>query len=271
MFTLNYLSAKSFMKNNLLRSFAVYSSDLLSLLLFFTSLISVIYFFLFDTKFFASLGVFTNEVTLGLASFIAVIEITALYFIHFYCKLRKTAFFSFCDNSEFTLYDTARFSLLILIVNIKKLFSLFVFFSPFLLTVSAIFYLHDSGYPQSIIYLFVSCSSLLFISGLVFFRMYILKYSLVPYVFINYRNLSVSDVFRKSDDMTDGKIIRLFILKTFNLPKKMLSLFLLPALYFLPYCLYSEYDFLLQKENPYSYSVNTDKSVVFYMKECENL
>ncbi len=271
MYTMNYLTAKSLIKNNIVRSFAVYCSDFLSFLLLITSSVSVIYLFIFDTTFFTSIGVFTNDLTLGIASFLAVTEITALYYIHYYFKLKKNIYFSVCDNAEITFYDTFRCSLLTLITLLKKMFTFFVFMSPFMLTVSAIYYLHENGYSQNVIYISVGCATLLFISGLVFFRMYILKYTLINYVFINNKNLPLSEIFRKAENLSDGKLIRLFILRIYNLPKKLLSVFLFPAVYYLPYCHFSEYDFLLQKENPYSVTLNTDKSVVFYMKEYGNI
>lgn len=270
MFRINYFTAKSLMKNNIIRSFFVYLSDYLSLILFFTSLISVFYLFIFDTTFLTSIGVYTNELTLGIVSFIAVSEITILYFIYYYAKLRKCEYFSVNIKTDITFYDTVRISILSLITLIKKIVLLFIFLSPFMLTVSATFILDDKMYPENVIYLFVGCASLLFVFGLIFYRMYILKFSLVNYVFLNNKNLSYTDIYNKAENMTDGKIIRLFILKTMNLPKKTASLLVFPSMYFLPFCLYSEYDFLLQKENPYPSDEDTEKSVVFYLRECEN-
>lgn len=270
MFRINHFTAKSLMKNNIIRSFFVYLSDYLSLILFFTSLISVFYLFIFDTTFLTSIGVYTNELTLGIVSFIAVSEITILYFIYYYAKLRKCEYFSVNIKTDITFYDTVRISILSLITLIKKIVLLFIFLSPFMLTVSATFILEDNLYPSDVIYVFVGCASLLFVFGLIFYRMYILKFSLVNYVFLNNKNLSYTDIYNKAENMTDGKIIRLFILKTMNLPKKTASLLVFPSMYFLPFCLYSEYDFLLQKENPYPSDEDTEKSVVFYLRECEN-
>ena len=84
MFRINHFTAKNLMKKNIIRSFMVYLSDYLSFILFFTSLISVFYLFIFDTSFLASIGVYTNELTLGIMSFIAVSEITILYFVVHY-------------------------------------------------------------------------------------------------------------------------------------------------------------------------------------------
>ncbi len=270
MFRINHFTAKSLMKNNIIRSFFFYLSDYLSLALCLTSLMSVIYLFIFDTSFLASIGVYTNELTLGIVSFIAVSEITILYFIYYYAKLRKCEYFSVNIKTDITFYDIVRFSILSLITFIKKIVLLFIFLSPFMLTVSATFILDDKMYPENVFYLFVGCASLLFVFGLIFYRMYILKFSLVNYVFLNNKNLSYTEIYNKSESMTDGKIIRLFILKTINLPKKTASLLVFPSMYFLPFCLYSEYDFLLQKENPYPSAEDTEKSVVFYLRECEN-
>lgn len=271
MFRMNHFTAKSLMKNNIIRSFLIYLSDYLSLVLFFTSLLSVIYLFIFDTSFLASVGVFKNELTLGVTSFIAVSEITALYFIYYYAKLRKCEYFSLNYQTDVTFYDTVRYSILSIFTFLKKTCLLFMFLSPFMLTVSSIFILEDKLYPEKVIYLFVGCASLLFAAGLIFYRMYILKYSLVTNVFLNNKNLSYSDIYNKVENLTDGKIIGLFILKVINMPERILSLFLIPAVYYLPFCLFSEYDFLLQKENPYPDKADTEKSVVFYLKECENL
>ncbi len=270
MFRINHFTAKSLMKNNIIRSFFFYLSDYLSLALCLTSLMSIIYLFIFDTSFLASIGVYTNELTLGIVSFIAVSEITILYFIYYYAKLRKCEHFSVNIKTDITFYDTVRFSILSLITLIKKIVLLFIFLSPFMLTVSATFILEDNLFSSEVIYVFVGCASLLFVFGLIFYRMYILKFSLVNYVFLNNKKLSYTEIYNKSESMTDGKIIRLFILKTMNLPKKTASLLVFPSIYFLPFCLYSEYDFLLQKENPYPSDGDTEKSVVFYLRECEN-
>lgn len=268
MYTINFINAKSMMKNNILRSFTVYVSEYLSLLLFITSLISVIYLFLFDTTFLDSLGVYSNDIILGIVSFFAVAEIMTLYFVYYYFRLKKVMYYSLY-NRDISFYETVRYSMLCIIAFVRKLFNLFVFMSPFMLMVSFIFLNEDNGLSSEVMYILVGCASLLFISGLCFFRMYILKYSLISYVYANNSSLSFSSVFRISDDITDGKIIRLFILKIINLPKRILSLLFLPAFYYLPCCLFCEYDFLLTKENPYSFCMNTEKSVVFYMKGCE--
>ena len=119
MFRMNRFTAKSLMKNNIIRSFLIYLSDYLSLVLFFTSLLSVIYLFIFDTSFLASVGVFKNELTLGVTSLIAVSEITALYFIYYYAKLRKCEYFSLNYQTDFNFYDTVRYSILSIFTFLK--------------------------------------------------------------------------------------------------------------------------------------------------------
>ena len=267
MYAMNFLSAHQLMKGNVIKSFTAYLSDILSFILFVTSSVSVIYFFLFDTSFLASIGVYENELTLGIASFFAVIELTALYFIHFYFRLKKNLYFSCSEKVKITFFDTIRAAVLAFVTFIKKLFALFAFMSPFLLSVSAIYFLIEGGYSQNVIFLCVGSSSLLFVFGLMFYRMYILKYSLIFYVLTNNGHLTLKEIYEVSENLTDGKIIGLFILKLLNIPKKLFSFFIIPLIYYLPYCKYCEYNFLLQKENPYSESMNTDKSVVFYVKK----
>lgn len=247
------------------KNFAIYLSDYLSFTLFLFTMIFVVYFLLFDTSYLASLGVFENEFILATVCAIASLEICGLFLSYNYFKLKKMIYFSRIDKF-IDLNVLTRFVCLRIISALVRLVSLLVFFSPFLLSLSGIFYLTENGISENVLFIVCMGSASLFIMSILSYSVFIQKLTFLYYDFIKAPYMNFKSLFKLSDENSDGNLFILFKLKLRNLPKKVISVFLFPAIYYLPSCLFDVYDFLYEKENPYPHKVNTEKTVVFYFE-----
>lgn len=264
MFKENYFNAKIKMKNNVLKSFLVYLSDYLSFLLFLMTTFFVLYFLIYDTSFASSLGIFDSDIVLGTVCAAASVESVALFILFFYVKLKKKAYFIGERNMTFSFHSVIKYMNIELVTAIRRIISFFIFMSPFLLSVSALFLLVDTGVSQKVFVLSCVGASILFVSGFVSYLVYICKFAILTQLFIYNTELSMRQIFRLASSETDGKMLLFFRLKCKNLPRRIISLTVFPSIYYLPFCLFTEYDFLGANKKPYSHEVNTEKSVVFY-------
>lgn len=264
MFKENYFNAKNKMRNNVIKSFFVYLSDKLCFSLFILTFVFFLYFLIYDTSFAASLGVFDSDFLLGTVCAVASVESVFLFIFSFYINLKKKAYFFGKEKMSFSYYSVIKYMSLELISLISRVISLFVFMSPFLLSVSSIILLVDAGISEKVFVLCLIGSFLLFITGIVSFLIYICKFTFIAKAYIFNQHLSVRQLFRTAQEESDGELLKLFRLKCKNLFKRIISLFIFPAIYYLPFCLFSEYDLMIINKKPYSHEANTEKSVVFY-------
>ena len=102
-------------------------------------------------------------------------------------------------------------------------------------------------------------------AGVAFYRMYTLKLYLADVFFYTDENKSIISAFRKSSHKMNGKCARVALFELRFIYMKILSLLILPALYYLPkYSAMKSYC-VLQKEIPYTNRrLHTEKAVVFY-------
>lgn len=247
------------------KNFAIYLSDYLSFTLFLFTMIFVVYFLLFDTSYLASLGVFDNEFILATVCAIASLEICGLFLSYNYFKLKKIIYFSRIDKF-IDLNVLTRFVCLRIISALVRLVSLLVFFSPFLLSLSGIFYLTENGISENVFFIFCMGSASLLVVSVLSYSVFIQKLTFLYYDFINAPYMNFKSLLKLSAENSDGNLFMLFKLKLRNLPKKFFSFLIFPAIYYLPSCLYDVYDFLYEKENPYPHKANTEKTVVFYFE-----
>ncbi len=254
------------MGKNYIKNFVVYLSDYLSFILFVITTCCILYFFIFDTTFLGSFGIFENELLLGLVSATASIEIIALFLSYYYFKLKKIIYFSRIDDRQVNLQNVLRFIFLRFISFFIKIISCFVFFSPFLLSLSSIALLTENGVSQKVFYILSAGSVLLFISAFLSYSVFIQKLSFLHFCFIEHPFMSYRKLYELSSENADGNLFSLFKLKLKNIPKKIASVFIIPAIYYLPSCLFDVNNFLYEKSNPYPQKVNTEKTVVFYFE-----
>jgi len=253
------------MTKTYLKNFIIYLSDYLSFALFLSTVFFVLYFLLFDTSYLASYGVFKNELILGIVCAASSIEICGLFLGYNYFKLNKMIYFSQVETS-INLYILSRFIYLRIVSGLIRIISLLLFFSPFLLSLSGIAMLTENGISENVFYvLFGGCVCLFVVSALSYF-VFIQKLTFLNYDFVKTPYMSFKMLIKLSDENSDGNLFQLFKLKIRNLPKKVISLLIFPAIYYLPLCLYDVYDYIYEKENPYPHKVNTEKTVVFYFE-----
>lgn len=249
-----------------LKNFAVYLSDYLLLLLFFVTTFFIMLFLIFDTTYLSQLGIFDNKLIHMLISFFASVEICGLFFSYYYFKLKKLMHFSRVDRKQINLNLIIRFIYLKLIVCFIRIVAFVVFFSPSALFLSALVYSVEKGVSERVFILFAVCSVFIFFISIFTFSVYSQKLCFLKFAFIRSPYLSFKSQFSFASEISDGNMLSLLVLRLSNIPKKILSLLILPAIYFLPDCLYDVYDFIKAKENPYPHKVNTEKTVVFYFE-----
>ena len=66
--------------------------------------------------------------------------------------------------------------------------------------------------------------------------------------------------------MMNGKLVKLFLLKISLLPLKILSLLIVPGIFFLPFCKAAEEIYISDRKKPYlpKRKAHTEKTMVFY-------
>lgn len=267
MFAHSRLNCVYNLKGRYFRSFLVAVSEYLSLLLMLLSVLSSVYLLVFDTSLLDKLGIFSNVYIHISVCLFAVIENIALLFIYVYSRLYSKYYFTFRKQIRFRFVVLSKALALYFSLALRKMI-LFVLFSlPSAAFLFCIFYLSVNGISLYLLYILSAGLLLLFVSSLLAYFSYIQKYYLSDILICENNHNSIKHIISDSAQLMNGKCLKLFLLKTLNLPKRAVSLFILPALYFLPVCKSLETDFALIKENPYMQgSAHTEKSVVFYFK-----
>lgn len=266
MFAENIENAKYNLQGIVLKSFSVIMFSFLSFILFVLSSFLCLYFLIIDTSFLGNLGVFDNQYIHATVCAFTVIENIVLLIFHIYIKLRKDIFFYFVDNSaKISIVTVFKAVSIYTFKFVKKILS-FVFFNfPFISVFAVTINMLQQGMSNYVFITFSVCDFVLLIVGLYSYAVYIQKYKLLPFVLIENQDENIRDIFLSSAKLMNGKCRRLLKLKIINFPKKLLCLFVFPALYYFPYCKTVEADYVVQKEKPYMRRESyTEKPIVFY-------
>ncbi len=258
------------MRKTYFKNFIIYLSDYLSLALFLLTVFFIFYFLIFDTSYLALIGIFENELLLGVVCAVSSLEISGLFLSCNYFRLKKMIHFSRTCLS-LNLNVLTRFIALRIVSMLIRIASLIVFFSPFLLSLSGIAILVENGISEAVFYVLIIGCVCIFIVSALSFSVFIQNLTFLQYDFIKAPFMSFKKLFRMSFENSDGNLLKLFKLKLKNLPKKLLSFLIFPAIYCLPSCLYDVYDFIYEKENPYPHKMNTGKSVIFYFEPIKGI
>lgn len=237
----------------------------------FILMISVMFFssylLFIDTSFLEKTGVFNNQYGLIIVCAVFVFVNIALFLLHIASSLLTDAYFSFTETFNINSYLILKACCMYFVLLVKKAFFFCMFMSPSIIVSFVIGYLSLKGTYLSVLAVTGVSFLLLFIVGLYFYAVFKQKYRLVPYYLLVSSKHGVKECFKKAALQSDGKCHRLLFLKIYNFPKKLLCLFLFPAVYFLPVTKTMEYCFLLQKEKPYAKrKSHTEKPVVFYFE-----
>lgn len=266
MYKENKLNSMFNLKGNFLRGFFVISAKHGSFLLFILSSFLCLYFLVFDTSVLSSFGVFANIYIHSALCAFAVIENLTLFLIYIGAKLKCDCFFFFEKRKSFSFSLMIKAAVLYFIIGIKKLFSFCFFILPTISVMYVLFKSIQSGMSYILLAISILCGIILFISGIYSYSVYLQKFAAAAFVFSEYPEAKIKAVIYRSAELMNGKCRKLFFLKILNLPKRIFSILLLPAVYYLPYCKAVESDFILQKEIPYMRKrAHTEKTVVFYL------
>lgn len=139
-------------------------------------------------------------------------------------------FFWFRPKNSFRAF---RFRALLFLV---KFMWAVVFFLPAAILVWSIYYLSGTGGLE--LYLFISLSGgtvLLTISGAIFYFIAMQKYFIAEYLFSSNPKLGAWTAIKQSKNLLDGHIYEIVRFKLSFLPWFLSCIFIIPALYFLPY------------------------------------
>ncbi|MBR6646342.1 MAG: hypothetical protein IKL09_02365, partial [Clostridia bacterium] len=234
-------------------------------------MISVLFFscylLFFDTSFLEKIGVFNNEYILIIVCGVFVIVNMSLFLIHISASLVCDTYFAFSGTVKMNLYLVLKATVMYFLIYIEKTLSLLLFILPAVLSSFILNRLYIKGTYFSVIVVSGVSAVLLSVIGLYYYSIYKQKYQLVPYYFFVSTNHNLRESFRKAYSQANGKCHKLLFMKIFNFPKRLLSLLIFPAVYFLPVTKTMEYTFLLQNEKPYMRKkAYTEKAVVFYFK-----
>ena len=271
MFRGNKENAKFNLQGRIFKSFCVILFSSLSFVVFVLSCISCMYLLVVNTDFLSSIGVFDNQIALITVCAFAVMENIVLLLLHIYLKLKKDVYFYYFDESENIriLLNTVCKALSIYMLKfIKKLFMLIFFISPFSAILVLIFSLLKSGVSYFTLTIFLIADLFLFTAGICSYIAYIQKYHLLPLVLFENQDENIREIFKLSAEKMNGICKDTAKLKICNFPKRVLSLFVLPMVYYLPLCRAIESDFALKKEIPHMRrKAYAEKPIVFYFKQ----
>lgn len=258
------------LQGRILKSFFVILSSYASFFIFVLSSFSCIYLLIINTEFLSVYGVFENQYIHAAVCAFVVIENIILFMLHIYVKLKKDVYFYFIDESadmHISVVNVSRACGVYSLKAINKILLLLLFICPFSVVSVLILFFLQHGISYFLLILFSVCDSVLLVAGVYSYAVYIQKYELLPLLLMKYQDESIKDIFSLSAKLMNGKCRNLLKLKLQNIPKKILCLFVLPSVYFLPYCKTVEADYVIQDEKPYMRrKAYTEKPIVFYFK-----
>lgn len=270
MFKENIENAKVNLNGRVLKSFYVIVSSYASFAVFLLSCISCLYLLIIDTELLVGLGVFDNIYLHAVVCALAVFENAVLFMLYIYLRLKKDIYFCFFEvgiDIRISLKQVYNALCVYFVKSVRKIISFLFFLCPAIIVSFIIYFLLQNGISYVLLLLFCACDLIFFVTGVYSYSVYILKYELISYVLIKYKHKKIKEIFRMSEKLMEGNCKKLFKLKLYNIPKKLLCFFILPAVYYLPYCDALETDLILAKEKPYLRKyANTAKTVVFYFK-----
>lgn len=270
MFKENIENAKMNLRGRYVKSFFMIFGCYVSITAFISSCLSCVYLLVINTEFLGGIGLFNNQYFYAAGCVFAVIENIILFMLHIYIKLKKDVYFYFIDESvdmHIPVGDVCKACCVYILKAVKKILYFLLYFCPFAVVSALIFSFLKHGISYFLLISFSVCDFILLIAGVYAYTVYIQKYELLPFVLIKYQDKRITDVFSLSAKLMNGKCKNLLRLKLHNLPKKLLCLFIIPAVYYLPFCKTVETDFVLSKEKPYMRrKAHTEKPVVFYFK-----
>ena len=260
------------LSGNYLKSFIKIAEVYASFCFFGLYCISSVYLFVFNTTVFEQIGVFTNSYTLAFSCILSVLVGFILFLFAYFVKFRKDRYFlSFSADIEFravTFSAILKIIFLYYAVAVRKIFAFVCFLLPSVLLSFFVVHQLSSGISVMILAVLIAADMILALSGFVFSAVYSGRYALTIRQYLLTPDLSVRKIIKESALSMNGKCARLFALKICHIPKKIVSLLILPAVYCLTYCKAAEASLALGKENPYISKKNyTEKPVVFYCIE----
>lgn len=232
---------------------------------------SCVYLFLVNTEVFRLIGVFRNELTLALSCAAAVIVGVILLLFSVFVRYRKdTAFFLLDEETacgSVSVSDCVRLLTLYTVAFFKKIGCLLLCLLPFFAVSAGILLLLRRGTPTAALIILLAGDAVILFTGLFFAGVFICRYALVVDCYRKNPSAKLKVIFRKSIAQMNGKSLKLFMLKCRNFPKRILSLLLLTAPYFLPFCKASESLLAKGIKKPVlPEKTKPEKTVIFYCR-----
>lgn len=254
-----------------IKSFLLLAGRFLSFLLFVFYCFSVIYMFVWNTSFFKSLGIYKNNYILGAACASAVIIGAALFLFFIWVKFISLSWFAAVQDENFSPVKM-NFSRILKITGMyfnvffRKALNYVLFLIPLFLYSAGIYLLNDNEMPEKVFYILASGEWIIFFISAAAAYIYNLRYSLINSR-LYYETDKRGDLLIKSSIyMMNGKLVKLFLMKISLLPLKILSLLIVPGIFFLPFCKAAEEIYISDRKKPYlpKRKAHTEKTMVFY-------
>lgn len=239
--------------------------------LFLIFCLSSLYLFLVNTEVLRLIGVFRNELTLALTCASAVIVGLILLLFSAYMRYRKDSAFFFLDEEiacgRVSVSDCVRLLTLYTVTLLKKIGCFLLCLLPFFAASVGIFLLLRRGIETVALIILLIGDAVFLLSGLLFACVLVGRYALVTDCYRKNPSASLKAIFRESISLMNGKSLHLFRLKCRNFPKRVFSLLILTAPYFLTYCKVSETLLAKGIKNPVlSQETKPEKTIVFYCR-----
>lgn len=256
------------LQGSVIKCFFKQASVAVSFLLFVLSSIVCVWFLIVDTSLLASIGIFDNIfLHISVCAF-AVMENLILFSVFLYSKLKADAYFYklVCPcNFTLNLKTVVKYFSVFLAEKICKISAFVMFFLPCGVVFHLAVKMLETGVSKAIFAILVSCFCILLSLSVYSYSVFICKYGMLTFAVLSDADLSVTEIFRISQKLTNGKCKRLYKLKISNLPRYLLCLFIFPAVYCLPYCKMIKNELLMEDKKPYvPKKAHTEKSIVFY-------
>ncbi len=254
-----------------IKSFLLLAGRFLSFLLFVFYCFSVIYMFVWNTSFFKSLGMYKNNYILGAACASAVIIGAALFLFFIWVKFISLSWFAAVQDENFSPVKM-NFSRILKITGMyfnvffRKALNYVLFLIPLFLYSAGIYLLNDNEMPEKVFYILASGEWIIFFISAAAAYIYNLRYSLINSR-LYYETDKRGDLLIKSSIyMMNGNLVKLFLMKISLLPLKILSLLIVPGIFFLPFCKAAEEIYISDRKKPYlpKRKAHTEKTMVFY-------
>ena len=263
-------SADINLKGKRVKSFAIAASPFVSFIFLLLSILSSFYLLVIDTDLLSNLGIFKNMYLHLIVCLILFSVNVILLCFHIYLRIYCKNYFIFYSIEKINMKIIFKAFILYIALFFIKTLQFIFFIMPFMIVLLYTINIFEKGVSIAHFALLSVCSPILLFCGIAAFSICSQRYFLADVFLYVENNKSIRNAIKQSAIKMNGKCRRSAFFDVYSIYMKFLSLFLIPAVYFIPEIKAQKAYCVLEKEIPYvNKRQHTEKTIVFYFKKAD--